>query len=195
VRQARALLDAAPWGDGRASAGDQAALVKHNEQLPHDCEAARTVRAIVLRGLDRQPLFLSAALPRKMFTPRFNRYSGDANHYGDHVDNAIRFADSGQRVRTDLSCTVFLSDPGVTTAASWSSTTPSARTQHASSCRPATLVLYPAPACTRWSRSRAARGWPASSGSRAWCAATSSAACCSTWTWPDAICASARRKR
>jgi PKHD-type hydroxylase len=71
VRQARALLDAAPWGDGRASAGDQAARVKHNEQLPHDCEAARTVRDSVLRGLDRQPLFLSAALPRKIFTPRF----------------------------------------------------------------------------------------------------------------------------
>lgn len=112
VRQARELLDAAPWGDGRASAGDQAALVKHNEQLPHDCEAARTVRATILRGLDRQPLFLSAALPRKVFTPRFNRYSGAANHYGEHVDNAIRFMENGQRVRTDISCTVFLSDPG-----------------------------------------------------------------------------------
>ena len=112
VRQARELLDAAPWGDGRASAGDQAAQVKHNEQLPHDCEAARAVRATVLRGLDRQPLFLSAALPRKVFTPRFNRYSGSANHYGEHVDNAIRFMENGQRVRTDISCTVFLSDPG-----------------------------------------------------------------------------------
>lgn len=112
VRQARALLDAAPWGDGRASAGDQAVLVKHNEQLPHDCEAAQTVRAMVLRGLDRQPLFLSAALPRKVFTPRFNRYRGATNHYGEHVDNAIRFTENGQRVRTDISCTVFLSDPG-----------------------------------------------------------------------------------
>jgi PKHD-type hydroxylase len=112
VREARALLDAAPWGDGRASAGDQAARVKHNEQLPHDCEPARTVRAMVLRGLDRQPLFLSAALPRKVFTPRFNRYSGAANHYGEHVDNAIRFMENGQRVRTDISCTVFLSEPG-----------------------------------------------------------------------------------
>ncbi len=112
VRQARELLDAAPWGDGRASAGDQAVLVKHNEQLPHDCEAARAVRATVLRGLDRQPLFLSAALPRKLFTPRFNRYNGAANHYGEHVDNAIRFTENGLRVRTDISCTVFLSDPG-----------------------------------------------------------------------------------
>jgi len=111
VRDARVLLDAAPWTDGRASAGDQAMLVKRNEQLPHDCEAARTVRDMVLRGLDRQPLFLSAALPRKVFTPRFNRYAGDANHYGDHVDNAIRFTDNGMRVRTDISCTVFLSAP------------------------------------------------------------------------------------
>lgn len=111
VREARALLDAAPWGDGRASAGEQAALVKHNEQLPHDCEAARAVRAMVLRGLDRSPQFLSAALPKRLFTPRFNRYGGAANHYGEHVDNAIRFTEAGQRVRTDVSCTVFLAEP------------------------------------------------------------------------------------
>ena len=111
VRQARELLDAAPWGDGRESAAAQAALVKRNEQLPHDCDAARTVRATIVQGLDRQPLFLSAALPRKLFTPRFNRYTGQTNHYGEHVDNAIRFTEGGQRVRTDISCTVFLSDP------------------------------------------------------------------------------------
>lgn len=111
VHEARVLLDAAPWGDGRASAGEQAAQVKHNEQLPHDSEAARLVRAMVLRGLDRSPLFLSAALPKKLFTPRFNRYGGAANHYGEHVDNAIRFTEAGQRVRTDVSCTVFLAAP------------------------------------------------------------------------------------
>ncbi|MBX3659093.1 MAG: Fe2+-dependent dioxygenase [Ramlibacter sp.] len=111
VRQIRAQLATAAWGDGRASAGEQAARVKNNEQLPHDCEAARTARAMVLRGLDRQPLFLTAALPKKVFTPRFNRYGGQSNHYGEHVDNAVRFTDSGQRVRTDVSCTVFLSDP------------------------------------------------------------------------------------
>ncbi|MEP6790803.1 MAG: Fe2+-dependent dioxygenase [Ramlibacter sp.] len=111
VQAARALLDAAPWADGRAGAGDQAVQVKNNEQLPHDCEAARTVREMVLRGLDRQPLFLAAALPRKVFPPRFNRYSGTANHYGDHVDGAVRFTQAGERVRTDISCTVFLSEP------------------------------------------------------------------------------------
>jgi PKHD-type hydroxylase len=111
LRQARALLAAAPWADGRDSAGSQAAQVKNNEQLPHDCEAARRIRALVLAGLDRCPQFFSAALPRKVFTPRVNRYGGSANHYGPHIDNAIRTTSEGQRIRTDLSCTVFLSDP------------------------------------------------------------------------------------
>jgi len=112
LQRARALLADAPWTDGRHSAGTQAAQVKNNEQLPHDCEAARQIRAMVLRGLDRSPQFFSAALPKKVFTPRINRYGGDTNHYGHHIDNAIRaLPDSGQRVRTDVSCTVFLADP------------------------------------------------------------------------------------
>lgn len=112
LRQAQTLLNQAPWADGRASAGAQAARVKNNEQLPHDCEVARTLRQTVLQALDRQPAFFSATLPKRVFTPRFNRYGGSSNAYGQHVDNAVRFApDSGQRVRTDISCTLFLSDP------------------------------------------------------------------------------------
>ncbi|MDP3701491.1 MAG: Fe2+-dependent dioxygenase [Hylemonella sp.] len=112
LRHACALLADAPWTDGKPSAGAQAAQVKNNEQLPHDCEAARQIRAMVLRGLDRSPQFFSAALPKKVFTPRINRYGGDANHYGKHIDNAIRaLPDRGQRVRTDVSCTVFLAEP------------------------------------------------------------------------------------
>lgn len=111
VRRARRLLEAAPWTDGRASAGDQAALVKRNEQLPPDSETSRTLQALVTAALDRSPRFLAAALPRKLFAPRFNRYTGDSNHYGPHVDNAVRFTATGLRVRTDLSCTVFLSEP------------------------------------------------------------------------------------
>lgn len=111
LRQARELLADAPWSDGRHSAGAQAARVKNNEQLPHDCEAARTIRAMILRGLDRSPRFFSAALPKKVFTPRLNRYGGDTNHYGQHIDNAIRALPDGQRVRTDISCTVFLAEP------------------------------------------------------------------------------------
>ena len=111
VRQARGLLASAPWTDGRASAGTQAAQVKNNEQLPPGCDAARALQALVLSALDRCPRFLAAALPNKVFPPRFNRYAGASNHYGAHVDNAIRFSENGARVRTDLSCTVFLSDP------------------------------------------------------------------------------------
>jgi len=112
---ARRLLTEAPWGDGRESAGPQAQTVKNNEQLPHDCEAATVIRQMVLQGLNRSALFFSAALPLRIFTPRINRYSGAANAYGNHVDNAIRLraAAGGQTeyVRTDVSCTVFLSDP------------------------------------------------------------------------------------
>lgn len=65
----------------------------------------------MLQGLERSALFFSAALPKKIFTPRINRYAGASNHYGNHIDNAIRLLPNGQRVRTDLSCTVFLNPP------------------------------------------------------------------------------------
>ena len=109
--QAHALLAQAPWTDGRSSAGGQAAAAKNNEQLPPDSDAARALQALVLSALERSPAFLASALPRRVFPPHVNRYGGAANHYGPHVDNAIRFTDAGVRVRTDLSCTVFLSDP------------------------------------------------------------------------------------
>ncbi|HSV79609.1 MAG TPA: Fe2+-dependent dioxygenase [Ramlibacter sp.] len=112
VQQALRLLEGAPWVDGRTSAGEQAAQVKHNEQLPPGCEAAQALQALVTRALDRSPRFLSAALPRKLFPPRFNRYgAAGGDHYGAHVDSAIRFVEGGARVRTDLSCTVFLNEP------------------------------------------------------------------------------------
>lgn len=112
VQQAQALLADAPWSDGRAGAGDQARQVKNNEQLDHDCAAAQAIRALVLRALDRSPLFFSAALPKRVFPPRLNRYGGDSNHYGNHIDGAVRYLpDSGQRVRTDVSCTIFLTEP------------------------------------------------------------------------------------
>lgn len=118
LRLARELLAHAPWQDGRDSAGAQARSVKHNEQLPHDCEAATRIRHMVVQGLHRSPLFFSAALPLRLFTPRINRYGGEANAYGNHIDNAIRLKardaqDGGgtEYVRTDVSCTVFLNDP------------------------------------------------------------------------------------
>lgn len=112
LRETRRMLTAASWSDGRATAGEQAAQVKNNEQLPHDSPAARALRDLVLRALDRQSLMFSAALPKRVFTPQFNRYGGTSNFYGDHVDSAVRFiGDTGQKVRTDLSCTLFLSEP------------------------------------------------------------------------------------
>jgi PKHD-type hydroxylase len=111
LRRAGELLRAASWVDGRGTAGDQALQAKRNEQLPPDSDAARQLRDIVLHALERTPRFLAAALPKRIYPPMANRYSGESNRYGPHVDNAIRFADAASRVRTDLSCTVFLSDP------------------------------------------------------------------------------------
>lgn len=110
VCEARRLLAGAAWEDGRSTAGAQAVTVKNNQQLAQDGEPARTLRALVLQGLERHATFFSAALPRNVFPPMFNRYAGAANTYGNHVDAAIRYAPAG-RVRTDLSCTLFLCDP------------------------------------------------------------------------------------
>ena len=112
ITHAQALLSTAPWADGRKGAGEQAKQVKNNEQLDHDSEAARTIRTMVLRALDRSPTFFSAALPKKVFPPRLNRYGGESNYYGNHIDGAVRYTPgTGERVRTDVSCTVFLSNP------------------------------------------------------------------------------------
>lgn len=114
VRTAQALLgDDAPWVDGRSSAGTQAVTQKNNLQLAQDSAASRQLQALVLAALQRDPLFFSATLPRKIFNPLFNRYSGAANFYGAHVDGAVLHSSaSGEWVRSDISCTVFLADPG-----------------------------------------------------------------------------------
>jgi PKHD-type hydroxylase len=113
VTSARGSLgDHAPWVDGRSSAGSQAQAQKNNQQLQQDCEAARPLQATVRAALRRDPLFFSAALPRKIFNPLFNRYRADGEHYGPHVDGAILHSVATQAwVRSDISCTLFLSDP------------------------------------------------------------------------------------
>ncbi|WP_157270840.1 Fe2+-dependent dioxygenase [Azohydromonas aeria] len=112
VRRARALLDGADWRDGRATAGAQALASKNNQQLPQGGEASRALQALVLGALERHALFFSAALPKKIFNPLFNRYGGETNFYGQHVDNAVMHSRaSGQRVRSDVSCTIFLAEP------------------------------------------------------------------------------------
>jgi PKHD-type hydroxylase len=107
-----AHIATAEWEPGRETAGAQAAQHKNNEQLTHESDAMRAIRAIVLDALDRNATFFSATLPKRVFPPRVNRYQGESNHFGAHVDNAIRFAPhTGLRVRTDISCTLFLADP------------------------------------------------------------------------------------
>ena len=112
VREARDVLEAAPWEDGRATAGVQASLAKYNQQLPETCEATQRVQQMVLRGLERHPEFFSATLPKQISPPLFNRYAPGADRFDNHVDSAVRFLRNGVgRVRTDISCTLFLSDP------------------------------------------------------------------------------------
>lgn len=112
VARARELLAAAPWADGRTTAGRQAAQVKNNEQLQPGSEQHRELQALVLQALEKHPLFFSATLPKRVLPPLFNRYGGATNAYGSHVDQAVRYLPGGvQRVRTDISCTLFLSEP------------------------------------------------------------------------------------
>lgn len=111
VAEARRALEAAEWVDGNVTSGAQAARAKNNMQLPEDSPTAQRLGELVLQALGRSPLFLSAALPLKVFPPLFNRYAG-GQAFGTHVDNAIRsIAGTPHRIRSDLSATLFLADP------------------------------------------------------------------------------------
>lgn len=112
IGQARAILARAPWADGRITAGEQSAQAKNNTQLPEACEETRVLQQLVLAGLERNPTFFSATLPKQISPPLFNRYAGTANAFGNHIDSSVRFLRNGAgRVRTDISCTLFLADP------------------------------------------------------------------------------------
>src|SRR5688572_20221112 len=111
VAQFRQALDQADWADGRITAGYQSSQAKHNLQLPEESAVAQQLGEMVLAALQRSPLFLSAALPLKVFPPLFNRYEGGQS-FGSHVDNAVRqIRGTPHRIRTDLSATLFLSAP------------------------------------------------------------------------------------
>jgi PKHD-type hydroxylase len=111
VAAARAKLDAADWQDGRLTAGHQAIQAKDNQQLPEDHPVARELGQLVLGALQRNALFMSAALPLHVYPPMFNRYAG-GQQFGSHVDNAIRHVPgTPHRLRTDLSATLFFRDP------------------------------------------------------------------------------------
>jgi len=107
----RRAIEAASWIDGNATSGAQSALAKQNRQLPEDDMVAREMGGRVLDALGRSALFVAAALPLKVYPPLFNRY-GPGDGFDTHVDNAIRIRrGSDFRIRSDLSATLFLSDP------------------------------------------------------------------------------------
>ena len=113
VRFMREKLEAAgaSWVDGRVTAGHQGAPVKRNLQIAENTPVARELGDLILTALERNPLFISAALPNHVYPPMFNYYDGGM-HFGSHVDGAIRIIPgSGLKIRTDISATLFLSNP------------------------------------------------------------------------------------
>jgi PKHD-type hydroxylase len=111
VARCRHALEGAGWVDGRVTAGHQSARAKRNAQLPEDDPAAVELGGVIVAALERSPVFMSAALPLKVFPPLFNRYE-TGQSFGSHVDNAVRqVTGTPHRVRTDLSATLFLSQP------------------------------------------------------------------------------------
>jgi len=111
VADFRRIMDAEKWEDGKSTAGAQSAEVKQNEQLPPDGEISRGLGKRVISALSKNTLFISAAVPLHIFPPLFNRYV-PGKYFGEHVDNCIRGDHlTGLRIRTDLSVTIFLSEP------------------------------------------------------------------------------------
>lgn len=110
VADIRLLLKEADWVDGKVTAGHQSTQAKHNRQLPESSQVGKDIGNTIRKRLQQNGLFMSAALPHSVFPPLFNRYEG-GEHFGNHVDNAIRYSALGARLRTDLSATLFFSEP------------------------------------------------------------------------------------
>ncbi|MDR9777896.1 Fe2+-dependent dioxygenase, partial [Rhizobium hidalgonense] len=111
VKEFRQQMDQADWTDGKKTAGTLSAAVKKNQQLPEDSPITHALSEQVINAVWNHPLFVSAALPHLMIPPLFNRYEANES-FGFHVDNAIRLIrGSNQHIRTDISCTLFLSEP------------------------------------------------------------------------------------
>jgi len=191
VQACRTALDQAEWDDGRRTAGHQAAKVKDNQQLPADSPVGRQLGDGIVELLSRQPLFLSAALPLKILPPRFNRY-GEGRHYGNHIDAAI-FSVPGtpHRIRSDLSATVFLSDPASYDGGEL--IIQDGETQRCVKLPAGHMVLYPSTYLHRVTPvtrgARVAAFFWIHSGSRAWSARTAAGPSCSNWIPPSSNCA------
>ena len=111
VARMRAKLDAASWIDGRETVGPQGALVKRNQQLPDASPVRMELGREVLAACACHPEFHAATLPVRFLPPRFNRYQ-NGGHYGTHIDGAIMALADGSQLRSDIACTLFLSEPG-----------------------------------------------------------------------------------
>jgi PKHD-type hydroxylase len=184
VRALRATLDAGPWTDGNATSGHQSALAKRNAQLPEASPQAQEVGAIIEQALQANPMFVSAALPHTIYPPLFNRYEG-GQAFGVHVDNAIRQQGrNGVRIRSDLSATLFLSEPedydGGELLIEENYGSQSVKLPAGD------MVLYPSKSLHR------VQGCRASSGCRAWCGTTPPAKPCSSSTSPFSASTSTR---
>ena len=110
LAQLRSALDAADWTDGRETVGAQGAQVKRNRQLPDASPLRRQLGEVVLAALAKSPLYHAATLPLRTLPPRFNRYEG-GGEYGMHVDGSVMALPNGEQLRSDISCTLFLSEP------------------------------------------------------------------------------------
>lgn len=110
LKAVRAQLQQAPWLPHQ-SAGPQARLAKNNLQIPEGAAMLGPLRVLVMRALNRSDRLISAVLPNKVAPPNFNRYEGLTNAYGPHTDSSIRYLNDGSCLRTDVSATLFLSDP------------------------------------------------------------------------------------
>lgn len=116
IRSIRQSITNAPegegWISGLATSGKQSAQVKNNQQTPEGGRITAQARELIVAAISKSPDFMTAALPRRLYPPNFNRYAGESNTFGAHIDNALRsMPSSGGYLRTDLSCTVFLSAP------------------------------------------------------------------------------------
>ncbi|MEO8103817.1 MAG: Fe2+-dependent dioxygenase [Betaproteobacteria bacterium] len=111
LHRCREIILGGDWADGRITAGTQSGQVKRNQQLPEDSPAAREAQRLILAAIGNNGLFLSGALPQRVFPPLFNRYATGMD-FGNHIDNAVRtHVATGQHIRTDISCTLFLAEP------------------------------------------------------------------------------------
>lgn len=145
LQRSRQLLADADWQDGRMTAGVQSALVKNNQQLPESAPQLPALRQLMLDAVRSHDLLFTAALPKAIFPPLFNCYGGSHNAFGDHIDNGVRRVPGGTgMLRTDLSITVFISEPEEYEGGELVIQTPGGLADERIKLRAGDAVLYPA---------------------------------------------------